>query len=250
MAPGMMTVNRNSNLSQWSLEDGYNDEVNGNEYPIRVDESGRGAALEFGLIIYEHDFEYLCRGFDQGFKIALTTPGDALKMSQNTLRVPMLEDTLIMIKPKVTHTSEGLWNYAPNQRQCFFSTERQLRFFKLYTQNNCQAECLANFTGQQCGCVKFSMPSRKSKKFLNFVVTKNESITGDENTRICGAGRIKCYKAAEKTLMTNSSARLFRKTCNCLPGCTSIEYNANIDRVKFDWDAVKKANKVPTNSGG
>lgn len=42
----------------------------------------------------------------------------------------------------------------------FFSTERQLRFFRTYTQYNCEAECLANFTQIQCGCVKFSMPSR------------------------------------------------------------------------------------------
>lgn len=45
------------------------------------------------------------------------------------------------------------------RRQCFFDTERQLRFFKIYTQRNCELECLANFTVKTCGCAKFSMPS-------------------------------------------------------------------------------------------
>ena len=96
---------------------------------------------------------------DEGFKIALFIPGDTLKWSKIAFRVPISEDSLIMIKPRMTYTSEGLSKYDPNQRQCFFSTERQLRFYRIYTQNNSEAECLANFTKLQCGCVKFSMPS-------------------------------------------------------------------------------------------
>lgn len=104
----------NSNVSQWSLETGYKSESIGNEYPLRMIESGRNAALELSLMIYERDFEYLCRGFDQGFKIILSTPGDSMKMLKTTLRVPVLEDSLIAIKPKVTRTSHGLRSYKPN----------------------------------------------------------------------------------------------------------------------------------------
>lgn len=68
--------------------------------------------------------------------------------------------------------------------------------------------------------------------------------TGDHNTKICGGGSIKCYKAAEKKLSTSSYARAFRAKCNCLPTCTTIEYNAEIDRVKFDAAAM---NKTETN---
>lgn len=46
------------------------------------------------------------------------------------------------------------------RRQCFFNNERYLRFFKLYTQANCELECLTNHTLKECSCVKFSMPSK------------------------------------------------------------------------------------------
>lgn len=89
-------------------------------------------------------------------------------MSRNSFRVPVSEDTLITIKPKMTITSEGLRSYNPNQRQCVFLSERSLHFYKVYSQRNCEDECLANFTKIECGCVKFSMPS---KLFLDLNLT-------------------------------------------------------------------------------
>lgn len=47
------------------------------------------------------------------------------------------------------------------RRQCFFEKERILKFFNVYTQPNCELECLANYTVDLCGCAKFSMPSNK-----------------------------------------------------------------------------------------
>lgn len=54
---------------------------------------------------------------------------------------------------------------------------------------------------------------------------------GDRRTRICGGAKIKCYKEAEKIFSTNTNSKSIRSKCNCLPACTSIEYNVNIDRV-------------------
>lgn len=167
MAPGLMIVKTNSNMSHWTLDDGYEEDPVKEEYPIRVTGSGQIAALDLGLILYERDFDYSCRGFDQGFLVTLTTPGETLKLSSNSLRVPILENTLIKIYPKLTTTSNGLLSYKPNRRQCFFAFERRLRFFKMYTQNNCEAECLSNFTKNECKCVKFSMPSKNSLESIN-----------------------------------------------------------------------------------
>lgn len=50
------------------------------------------------------------------------------------------------------------------RRQCYFDEERHLKFFKVYSETNCELECIANYTLSICGCVKFSMP-RKNKKF-------------------------------------------------------------------------------------
>lgn len=63
---------------------------------------------------------------------------------------------------------------------------------------------------------------------------------GDENTKICGTANLKCYQAAEKKLFiyTNdtekNSTTSFRKKCNCLSSCTSVEYHADIDRIAYN----------------
>lgn len=160
MAPIMLGSGENPQISHWSLQDGYDDDFSERAYPIRVFNARQDAGLVIFLQVFERDLEFLCRGPIQGFKIILTTPGDMLKMSRHTFRVPLLEQGEISIKPRLVRTSEELRKYSPNQRQCFFDFERRLRFFKCYAQHNCEAECLSNFTVKQCGCVKFSSPSK------------------------------------------------------------------------------------------
>lgn len=161
MAPEMMTVTDNKNASHWNLEDGYNN-TDGNfseTYPFRVFGAGARAGLFALLRLFEQDLEYLCRGPVQGFKILLHTPGEVPQVSKHYFRVPLLQEVLVSVKPQMITTSDGLRHYSPNRRQCYFNSERQLRFFKVYTQRNCELECLSNYTKSECGCVKFSMPS-------------------------------------------------------------------------------------------
>ena len=82
----------------------------------------------------------------QGFKILLHTPGEIPRVSKQYFRVPLNQEVVVSVKPNMITTSEGLVGYAPNRRQCYFNDERQLKFFKVYTQSNCELECLANFT--------------------------------------------------------------------------------------------------------
>ncbi|XP_055303111.1 pickpocket protein 28-like [Sitodiplosis mosellana] len=213
MAPGMMIVNTNPNVSNWSLEGGYKNLFGyGIEYPNRG-YSGDPAKFLISFFIYNREFEYFGNAY-QGFKVALTIPGETWTMSRNFFRVPISEDTRIMIKPKMITTSDGLRRYEPYQRDCFYQLERRLRFFKLYTQINCEEECRANFTKMECECVKFSMPR-------------------DINTKICGVASINCYQAARRKLAAVESGKRFREKCNCMPACTSIEYKAEIDRSNF-----------------
>lgn len=56
---------------------------------------------------------------------------------------------------------------------------------------------------------------------------------------------MECYQGAEKKLfgedvidgLNDKSAKSFREQCNCLPACTSIVYDAEIDRARFNWAA-------------
>lgn len=164
MAAGMMIIKNNRNVSGWSLQNGYADPYDMKNYPFQGISLNLETLFSIGLHVLTNDFEYKCRGIDQGYKLVLSMPGEVPRMSYNYFRISLMHMNEIAITPEITITTEGLRHYEPNQRRCFFNDERRLRFFKIYTETNCEVECLANFTKKMCACVKFSMPSM----YLNF----------------------------------------------------------------------------------
>lgn len=201
-------------------------------YPRRVLGPGAKAGLNIVLKLTKPDLDYICRGPVQGFKILLHTPGEIPRVAKQYFRVPLSQEVVVSVKPNMITTSEGLVDYAPERRQCYFNFERSLQFFKVYTQSNCELECLANFTLARCNCVKFSMPRTNS-------------------TRICGQNEVECYDLAENGLMleeleqslaSGSGENKRGKTnCNCLPSCTSINYDAEISQADFEYVKVFNA---------
>lgn len=115
-------------------------------YPNRVLGPGARAGLNIVLKLDDPDLDYICRGPVQGFKILLHTPGEIPRVSKQYFRVPLRSEVVVSVKPNMITTSEGLAGYAPERRQCYFNRERNLKFFKVYTQSNCELECLANYT--------------------------------------------------------------------------------------------------------
>lgn len=53
----------------------------------------------------------------------------------------------VWITPQIQQTDEDLRRFDPDDRRCYFDDERKLNYFKVYTQNNCQMECLS-FVGE------------------------------------------------------------------------------------------------------
>lgn len=49
-------------------------------------------------------------------------------------------------------------SHTPEERRCYFESERQLKFFKRYSKINCEVECLTNKTIEVCGCSLYWMP--------------------------------------------------------------------------------------------
>lgn len=55
---------------------------------------------------------------------------------------------------------------------------------------------------------------------------------------------IPCYRDAQKNLfghdiidgLTDQNAIEFRNKCNCIPGCGSVKYDAEVDRAKFGFE--------------
>lgn len=88
-------------------------------------------------------------------------PGEFPNMD-TSFKLPLNQIVSVAIKPKMITVSEELKNYKPENRNCYFFNERNLTYFKSYSQQNCLDECLANHTIQQCGCVPFYMPSEEN----------------------------------------------------------------------------------------
>lgn len=219
-------------VDNWSLDGGYS-LLSNKSYPLRVFGSGTRDGLMITLSLNRSEFDDGCRSHVQGFKMQLHMPGVVPQLSKHYFHMPMKRDILISVNPQVIRTDEDLESYPPTvyvlnlrflyykqfhflfcspdyirSRQCFFSNEKWLQFFINYTKQNCDFECLTNFTLKRCDCVRFSMPR-----------------TGD--TKICGIKSIECYNNAEDELLRNDDGLLGANEfddCNCLPSCTSYSY--------------------------
>lgn len=220
--------------TNWTLQDGYKLDSS-DTYPRRVNGPGESSGLFLMLKLDTRNIDYLCRGQVQGFKVILHTPNELPITTSNYFRVPLGQEVLVSVMPNVMTTSSGLKKYAPDRRVCYFDKERYLRFFKTYSKNNCELECLGNFTLSKCGCVKFSLPR-------------------DENTKVCLQRDIECYLDAEKELSAENfetssnfieGKRIAVPNCNCLPSCTSISYEADISQADYEFETREAVYEIP-----
>ncbi|XP_073811879.1 pickpocket protein 28-like [Musca autumnalis] len=220
---------------QWSLEEGYSAKnVNLTTYPERVLSSGSDAGFQIYIQCFPQETDYTCNGAVQGFKVLLHSPDETPSVAKHFVRVSGDKETLIAVKPKMITTSADIAAYHPENRRCFLNKDRQLRFYKVYSQDNCERECLTNFTYSQCGCVRFSMPHTAEME-------------------ICGEDKIRCYRKAKEQLKLQQFAEGLQKInglegvaadCNCMPACTSLDYETEISEGHFDVESTQKAFQV------
>lgn len=163
MAPEMFTITDNPNITNWNQEYGYTKGRIGSEHPLRIFDSKPFGGLTIYVRLLKCDMAYECRGPFHGFTLSLSPPEDMISLSNRLIRVSPCEKAKVSIRPKLIFSLKNVEKYTPVERQCYKNAERQLRYFKFYGKNNCEMECLANFTKKECGCVKFSMPS------MNFI---------------------------------------------------------------------------------
>ncbi|KAM7342302.1 pickpocket protein 28-like [Cochliomyia hominivorax] len=215
-------TNYNEITGNWSLDDGYMDQ-GFNAYPQRSILSSARNGLTVAMLALDRDFDYTCRNFKQGYKIYLNSPESVPIMSQNHILVPHDKEVLVSIIPQYITSADNIRSIESEKRQCYFSDERYLRFYKSYSQSNCQTECLANFTINKCGCAKFWMPKPL-------------------DTPICGLTDVDCYGlAAEEmnALIAKQTKQNFidpqmKILCDCMPACNSLDYNFEISQANLD----------------
>ncbi|KAK9506043.1 hypothetical protein O3M35_008052 [Rhynocoris fuscipes] len=226
--PGIAYYDDNGKRTEgWTLENGYPAYSPLDTYPYRALSAGLKAGLRFVMKAKLGDHDYYCKGAVPGFKVLLHNPAEVPSVGERYLRAPLRQEVVAAITPKIMTTTKGLRKYPPNIRQCYFPTERYLRNFKVYTQRNCELECLTNYTLKRCGCVAIHMPR-------------------SENEKICGAGSKICMQEATDSLKRREielsyEVNIIEGSCNCLPACTSIQYDAETSQADFNFEDVVRS---------
>ncbi|KAF5300625.1 hypothetical protein FQA39_LY11086 [Lamprigera yunnana] len=213
-------LNRSSNIERikgWSLDTGYPTAmpIKGT-YPRRTHMTGiDGGFLFNGMYVNKTQLDFLCGESLQGFKVVLHHPADWPNLDKH-FRVSLDTAVYGSIRPRLTTISDSVKHYDPEDRKCFLMYEKRLQYFKSYTQYNCMVECEANYTLKHCSCVGFYMPKRN-------------------HTPLCGPGSLECMK--DSTLLYLQSDKTI---CNCLPSCTSLEYDLELTETQWDWKETYK----------
>ncbi|CAG9812680.1 unnamed protein product, partial [Phaedon cochleariae] len=225
----------------WTIENGYSENAGLYTYPRRALLAGVKNSLTVNLKTSKSNIDHICKNSFQGFRVSLHLPSRIPRPSQEYFRVPLNEVVLAAIHPVMITTSNAVKMYNARRRECYFSSEKPLKFFKMYTGNNCRLECLTNYTLYYCGCVDFYMPR-------------------SHDTKICGIGNLDCMNIAEEKFelgdlrnkMTKTSHKLFKRrnvtmaykkppVCNCMPLCSDLSYNVDTSQSNWDWMQVVKA---------
>ncbi|XP_011181517.2 pickpocket protein 28 [Zeugodacus cucurbitae] len=219
----------NELTGNWSLDDGYVGQGY-NSYPQRtVFSSARNGFFAF-LQGFQHNFEYACRSFKQGYKVFLTSPESVPVTTSNYILLPHGDEVMVSVLPHYVISTDNLHDFSPEKRQCYFNDERYLRYFRSYSQSNCQVECLTNFTINKCGCAKFWMPK-------------------PQDVPVCGVENIACYDTAQSELSILIQNQTMQATmdpnakiiCDCMPACTSLDYNVEISSARYELNKTLQA---------
>ncbi|KAF5277676.1 hypothetical protein FQA39_LY18445 [Lamprigera yunnana] len=220
------TVHQSS--TNWSLDIGFDENFADNEMPRRTSVGGVNGGLLLTFKSKSKNFDYFCSDALEGYKVTLHNPTQVPLVSHDYFRVGLNQVATVSVKPVVVKTSNQLKRYRPTQRKCYFSEERQLLFFKMYDQDNCFQECIANFTFHYCGCVSFDLPRVNS-------------------TPICGHGKRKCVQKSLELLVSlefsnlhNDSIDVINK-CDCIQTCSFLGFEAEVSQIDWKWRRRAKA---------
>lgn len=147
-------------ISSWNLDDNYG-KYKEIAFPFRFTKITDFLSITMANLVRNVDRN--CDDFE-GFKIFVHNPAE---LPQKYIRIKYNQSYMFEITPQAVVTSPSLKSYNPERRKCFYSYERPLKFFKIYTKANCETECLANFTLKICGCIPYYLPRNDKLLFVS-----------------------------------------------------------------------------------
>ncbi|XP_001851494.2 pickpocket protein 28 [Culex quinquefasciatus] len=218
-------------IQNWNPEVGYGSAEAEIEYPRRSFLDDKKIDLVINLRLDRGDFDYSCRA-EQGFMVYVHSPADFPQARLGAIYAPMGKSTYVTVKVRDTQLSSKLVDFPPEKRKCYMVGEKELEYFRVYTQKNCELECRAREQLFTEGCVNFALPHDEEDKLCN--VQKQHCGTVDSHLR-----------SREKKIRPrrNSDA----KSCHCLPTCTYVKYETEMLQTDLDYRSIRKERKESSN---
>ncbi|XP_037048845.1 pickpocket protein 28-like [Bradysia coprophila] len=197
----------------WNPEIGYGNQIlNRTTYP-RV-ALAPGSALGLTIVLHANFDDYYCSSTNSaGFKILLHNPIETPLVANYGILIKTGYHTRLAVTPYIPSASPLIRTVAKYKRQCMFTSDANLTYYRSYTRKNCELECKARIIEAQCGCVVHFMP-----RF-------------DIKTRVCSQQDRHCYKKVRFSIESP-----YNKTfsCKCLPGCFSMSFNSQMSMSRFN----------------
>ncbi|KAF5271322.1 hypothetical protein FQA39_LY08120 [Lamprigera yunnana] len=145
-------------VDDWNPENGYSENSSINALPWRA--SGAGTHLGLTIVLdAQLDAYYCSSSVGVGFKMLLHNPLETPKMADFALLLAAGLEARVIVRPKIYDATQSIRSINIQKRICYFTNERDLQFYRTYTELNCKLECQANYTLSLCGCVPFYLPS-------------------------------------------------------------------------------------------
>ncbi|CAG9804870.1 unnamed protein product [Chironomus riparius] len=210
--------------SSWTPEQGYIIN-NSSTYPLPA---SKGRALMTQIKIRNIDMPSRCLSRSSLLFMFLHLPNELPTILLKSYHFKLNTNNLLQISAELKQNDKTLKTFDIQERGCFFDGERNLKFFKSYTKVNCENECMINFTQQQCGCVRLSMPRIKDMD-------------------VCKFKDIMCYQTIVHTwpsIYFKSSEhheKLPDFPCDCMPLCTQIKYTV-VDKATLNSRQLNDGN--------
>ncbi|KAL4121083.1 hypothetical protein QTP88_013658 [Uroleucon formosanum] len=205
--------------SNWNSDDGYSTNDIISNLPWNMKSTAFWNTVEF--ILAQEDGLYGCSN-KQGFTVYFHSPSDVPDYSHSSLKLSKSSHSFVQIVTQLSLTDEGLKNWTPEERGCYYFNEKWLKYNTVYSYINCYVECLVNYTETLCGCAP--------------IYRINSSFP------VCGPKSNKCLANAAVFIQRAYS------TCKCLPSCTEIDYELSFSTVPKNFSYIKKSLKFLNDS--
>ncbi|CAH1959274.1 unnamed protein product [Acanthoscelides obtectus] len=210
-----------SQIQHWDVESGFTaSQIH--TYPQRALRIGQKNAFYVLMKTRKSDIEYECPMGESGYRVILHFPSCYPDVTENHFTVPLGQSVTGVIIPHMIKTSEGVKRFHPQTRDCYFQSERPLKYFKVYTQANCLLECKTNYTLDICGCVGFHMPKTEGTPIclMEKLYSCMENVEWDVFYTVYND-----YAVVEEEVKHPNFTQ-----CDCRPMCTDVSYRLEMSQ--------------------